>query len=55
MRRGERIARLIEQALEGRVRLAEALAGKRAQSRRRDAFTIEPQVTVTTSSPTASP
>jgi [protein-PII] uridylyltransferase len=47
MRRGVRIARLIEQALEGRVRLAESLARKRRTSRRRDAFTIEPQVTVT--------
>jgi len=47
MRRGERIAKLIEQALEGRIRLAEALARKRQKSRRRAAFTIEPQVTVT--------
>jgi [protein-PII] uridylyltransferase len=45
-RRGERIARLIERALEGRVRLAEAVAGKRVRSRRREAFTVEPQVTV---------
>ncbi len=47
MRRGERIASLIEQVLQGRVRLAEALATKRGKSRRRDAFSIEPQVTVT--------
>jgi [protein-PII] uridylyltransferase len=46
-RRGERIARLIEQVLQGRVRLGEAVARKRAKSRRRDAFTIEPQVRVT--------
>ena len=46
-RRGERIARLIEQVLQGRVRLAEAVARKRPKSRRRDAFTIEPQVRVT--------
>jgi [protein-PII] uridylyltransferase len=43
-RRGKRIAKIIEQALEGRVRLDEALAGKRQKSRRRDAFTIEPEV-----------
>jgi [protein-PII] uridylyltransferase len=47
LRRGERIAKLIEQALEGQVKLAEALAGKRIRSRRREAFSIEPQVTVT--------
>ena len=47
LRRGERIAKLIEQALQGRVRLAEALAAKRGKSGRRDAFSIEPQVTVT--------
>ena len=46
-RRGERIAKLIEQVLEGRVRPAEAIARKRVKSRRRDAFSIEPQVTVT--------
>ena len=44
MRRGKRIAALIEQALEGRIRLDAALAGKRQKSRRRDAFSIEPQV-----------
>ena len=43
-RRGKRIAKIIEQALEGRIRLDEALAGKRQKSRRRDAFTIEPEV-----------
>ena len=47
MRRGERIAKLIEQALEGSIRLAETLARKRQKSRRRDAFSVEPQVTVT--------
>src|SRR5688572_18792217 len=47
MRRGERIARLIEQVLEGRARLVDAIARKRRPSRRRDAFSIEPQVTVT--------
>jgi [protein-PII] uridylyltransferase len=46
LRRGERIARTIEQALEGRVALATALAGKRVKSRRREAFRIEPQVTL---------
>ncbi|MGH6925638.1 MAG: [protein-PII] uridylyltransferase, partial [Propylenella sp.] len=45
-RRGERIAKLIEQALQGRVRLAAMLAGKRVKSRRRDAFRIEPQVSI---------
>jgi [protein-PII] uridylyltransferase len=44
MRRGKRIAALIEQALEGSIRLETALAGKRQKSRRRDAFSIEPQV-----------
>jgi [protein-PII] uridylyltransferase len=43
-RRGARIATAIEQALEGRVRLDQMLAGKRQKSRRRDAFSIEPQV-----------
>ncbi len=43
-RRGKRIAKIIEQALEGRIRLDEALAGKRQKSRRRDAFTIEPEI-----------
>jgi len=43
-RRGARIARLIEQALEGRVRLDESLTGKRQKSRRRDAFKIEPEI-----------
>jgi [protein-PII] uridylyltransferase len=45
-RRGARIAELIEQGLEGRVALAETLAGKRKKSRRREAFKIEPQVTL---------
>ena len=45
-RRGERIARLIEQSLEGRVKLAEMLADRRVKSRRRDAFEIEPQVSL---------
>jgi [protein-PII] uridylyltransferase len=47
MRRGERIARLIEQALEGRIRLADALSGKRVRSRRREAFSVESIVKVT--------
>ena len=47
MRRAERIATLIEKTLTGSVRLADALAGKRIRSRRREAFSIEPQVTVT--------
>ena len=38
-RRGKRIAKIIEQALEGRIRLDEALAGKRQKSSRREAFT----------------
>jgi [protein-PII] uridylyltransferase len=46
VRRGKRIAALIEQALEGRIPLDEALAGKRQKSRRREAFKIEPQVTL---------
>jgi [protein-PII] uridylyltransferase len=45
-RRGKRIANLIEQALKGSVRLDDALAGKRQKSRRRDAFKIEPEVTL---------
>jgi [protein-PII] uridylyltransferase len=47
VRRGERIARLIKEGLEGRVKMGELLAGKRARSSRREAFTVEPQVTVT--------
>ncbi len=43
-RRGTRIAQLIEQTLEGRVRLGHAVAGKRVKSVRREAFKIEPQV-----------
>ncbi len=46
MRRGKRIAELIEQALEGRVQLASALADKRRKSTRRDAFQIESKVTL---------
>jgi [protein-PII] uridylyltransferase len=44
IRRGQRIASLIEQTLQGRVRLPEAIAGKRRKSARREAFTIEPAV-----------
>ncbi|HEX2255401.1 MAG TPA: [protein-PII] uridylyltransferase [Afifellaceae bacterium] len=44
IRRGERIAQLIEQTLQGRVRLPDAIAGKRRRSSRREAFTIEPTV-----------
>jgi [protein-PII] uridylyltransferase len=47
LRRGERIARLIEQILEGKIRLADAVARKRVKSLRRQAFSIEPQVRVT--------
>jgi [protein-PII] uridylyltransferase len=47
IRRGQRIASLIEQSLQGRVRLVEALARKRGKSRRREAFRFEPQVNVT--------
>ncbi len=43
-RRGLRIARIIEQALEGSLRLDAALAGKRVKSSRREAFQIEPEV-----------
>ena len=46
-RRAERIARLIEQVLKGGVRLTDALSRKRLKSRRREAFTVEAQVTVT--------
>jgi [protein-PII] uridylyltransferase len=46
IRRGERIAHLIEQTLQGRVRLPDAIAGKRRKSARREAFTIEPSVDV---------
>jgi [protein-PII] uridylyltransferase len=46
IRRGKRIGALIEQALEGRVRLDRALAGKQQKGGRRDAFKIEPQVTL---------
>jgi [protein-PII] uridylyltransferase len=45
-RRGQRIAGLIEQALQGRTKLADAIARRRHKSRRRDAFVIEPQVTL---------
>jgi [protein-PII] uridylyltransferase len=45
-RRGDRIAKLIEQALQGRLKLSEAIAGKRVRSRRREAFTMEPVVTL---------
>jgi len=46
MRRGERIAALIEQALIGKVRLPEAMARRRKATPRRDAFSVEPQVNV---------
>jgi [protein-PII] uridylyltransferase len=45
-RRGERIARLIEQTLQGRVRLSDKLAGTRKKSRRREAFRIEPEISL---------
>ena len=44
VRRAARIAGLIEQALKGEIALAGMLAGRRKKSRRREAFTIEPQV-----------
>ena len=47
VRRAGRIARLIEEVLEGKSRLRDAMAGKRRASRRRDAFTIPAQVEVT--------
>ncbi len=46
MRRGERIATLIEQALIGKVRLPEAMARRRKATPRRDAFAVEPQVNI---------
>ncbi len=46
MRRGERIATLIEQALIGKIRLPEAMARKRKATPRRDAFSVEPQVNI---------
>ena len=46
MRRGERIATLIEQALIGKVRLPEAMARRRKATPRRDAFSVEPQVNI---------
>jgi [protein-PII] uridylyltransferase len=46
MRRGARIVALLEQALAGRVRLPEAMAPKARAAARRDAFAIEPSVTV---------
>ncbi len=46
MRRGERIATLIEKALTGEVRLPEAVARRRKATPRRDAFSVEPQVNI---------
>ena len=46
LRRGERIAALIEQALIGKVRLPEAMARRRKATPRRDAFSVEPRVNV---------
>jgi [protein-PII] uridylyltransferase len=46
LRRGARIASLVEQVLQGGVRVTELLARKRRKSRRRDAFTVEPAVSV---------
>ncbi len=46
MRRGERIAALIEQALTGKIRLPEAMARRRKATPRRDAFSVEPQVNI---------
>ena len=46
VRRAARIAGLIEQALKGEIELAGMLAGRRKKSRRREAFKIEPQVTL---------
>ena len=46
MRRGERIATLIEQALIGKILLPEAMARKRKATPRRDAFSVEPQVNI---------
>jgi [protein-PII] uridylyltransferase len=45
-RRGERIAALIEATLKGKVKLADALAGRHRKSRRREVFRFEPQVSL---------
>ncbi|HSM42756.1 MAG TPA: [protein-PII] uridylyltransferase [Afifellaceae bacterium] len=44
--RGQRIARLIEQALRGEVKLPEMVASRKKRKSRRDAFSIEPEVSV---------
>jgi [protein-PII] uridylyltransferase len=44
--RGERIATLIEQALRGDVKLPEMVASRKKRKSRRDAFSIEPAVSV---------
>ncbi len=46
LRRGERIATLIEQTLRGEVRLPDMVASRQRGKSRRDAFTIEPAVNV---------
>ena len=46
MERGERIATLIEQALRGDVKLPEMVASRKKRKSRRDAFSIEPAVSV---------
>ncbi|SEQ50614.1 UTP--GlnB (protein PII) uridylyltransferase, GlnD [Faunimonas pinastri] len=45
-RRGERVALLIEQALQGRVRISEAMDSKARKKRRGEAFSIEPQISI---------
>ncbi|WP_034491757.1 [protein-PII] uridylyltransferase [Afifella pfennigii] len=45
-RRAERIARLIEEALQGKARLPDMLAKRREGPSKRDAFFIEPEVEV---------
>jgi [protein-PII] uridylyltransferase len=46
LRRGQRIASNIEKTLRGEVRLAEMTPSRQARDDRRDAFAIEPEVTV---------
>jgi len=45
-KRGERIAGLIEQALRGDVRLPDMVASRKKRKSRRDAFSVEPAVSV---------
>ncbi len=49
LRRGGRIAKAIEQTLRGEVRLGEMVAAKRKRDARRDAFALEPELTLNNS------